>query len=466
MSLVGSESNPLRVAIIGSGPAGFYTVSNLLKQRDLYVEMDMYERLPCPFGLVRAGVAPDHQKDKKVMRVFDKNARNPNYRFYGFVEYGKHIHLEDLKNHYHQIMFATGAPADRDLGIPGEDLEGSHSATDFVAWYNGHPDYVDYHFDLSQQKVAIIGLGNVAVDVARIFCKTAAELARTDMADYAIAALEKSKVKEVYILGRRGPAQAAFTNPEIKEMGELSDADVTVPEEEAQLDSLSQSELERNQDKTKLKNVETIQAFANRSPTGKSKLLTIRFLVSPAEIIGDGSHRVSAIKMAKNESVTGEDGSVRAKATGRFETLPVGLVFRSVGYRGTPLPEIPFNGSKGTIENEKGRVVNSDSREALVGLYVAGWIKRGATGIIGTNKTDAKETVACMMEDLRETKHLMPDNPDKEAARDLVKARQPQFISYADWLAIDEVEVARGQESNRPRVKFINVKDMLAVLGR
>lgn len=466
MSLVGTESNPLRVAIIGSGPAGFYAVSNLFKQKGLCVEIDMYERLPSPFGLVRAGVAPDHQKDKTVMRVYDKNARSPNFRFYGYVEYGRHIHLEDLKNHYHQIVFATGSPIDKNLGIPGEGLEGSHSATDFVAWYNGHPDYVNCRFDLSQEKVAIIGMGNVAVDVARMLCKTPEELARTDMADHAIEALKQSKVKRVYILGRRGPAQAAFTNPEIKDMGDLNDADVTVPEEEAKLDSLSQAQLEQSQDKDKLKNVETIQAFAHRAPTGKFKLLTIRFLVSPVEIVGDDSGRVSAVKMVKNEAVKGADGSVRAKATDRFETLPVGLVFRSVGYRGVPLPDIPFNESKGAIDNENGRIVSSDSREPLVGLYAVGWIKRGPTGVIGTNKTDAKETVTCMIEDLHQTKHLTPDHPETEAASDLVTARQPQFISYDDWLVIDEAEAAKGQESDRPRVKFTDVEDMLAVLGR
>ncbi len=301
MSKVGSESNPLRVAIIGSGPAGFYTVSNFLKQTDLTVEMDMFERLPTPFGLVRAGVAPDHQKYKTVTRAYDKSAQHSSFRFFGNVEYGTDITLDDLKAHYHQIMFATGAPSDRNLGIPGEELTGSHSATDFVAWYNGHPDCTDFEFDLSQESVAVIGLGNVAIDVARILCKTDEELAKTDMADYALDALRKSKVKNVYVLGRRGPAQAAFTPPEIKEMGELDDADVFVPVGEATLDPASLAELDASGDKNVKKNVAVIEEFAQRTEQDKSRHLTIRFLVSPTELMGENG-TVSAIKIVKNEA--------------------------------------------------------------------------------------------------------------------------------------------------------------------
>lgn len=465
MTTIGSESNPVRVAIIGSGPAGFYTVSNFLKHRDICVEMDMFDRLPTPYGLVRGGVAPDHQKYKSVTKAYHKTAQSPNYRFYGNVEYGTDVDLEQLKAYYHQIIFTTGAQTDRNMGVPGEELSGSHSATDFVAWYNGHPDYVDCEFDLSQENVAIVGVGNVAVDVARILCKSHDELKETDIADYALEALNAGNVKNVYMLGRRGPAQAAFTPPEIKEMGELADADVIVPSDEAELDEVSREEMEQLNDKDVRKNVDIIHDFASRSRTGKSKLLTIRFLVSPTEIVGDDEGSVKAIRLVKNEIYRTEDGTVRPRATDEVEEIPVGLVFRSVGYHGVPLKDMPFDERAGVILNNEGRVTNQ-SGEALSGLYVAGWIKRGPTGVIGTNKTDAQETVAKMVEDMKAGKYNEPAHPGIEDARKFIESRQPDVVSYDDWKAIDKVETEKGEASNRPRVKFTSVKDMLEVLGR
>lgn len=459
MSAVGSPENPLRVAIIGSGPAGFYTVSNFQKQKELNVEYDMFDRLPTPFGLVRAGVAPDHQKDKSVQRAYDKSAQLPNFRFYGNVEYGSDIHLAELKAHYHQIIFTSGAPFDRNLGVPGEDLKGSFSATEFVAWYNGHPDFADREFDLSQESVAIVGVGNVAMDVARILCKTYDELAVTDIADHALEALKHSKVKNVYILGRRGPAQAAFTPPEIKEMGEFADADVTVPKDEAVVDDASRALI--LDDKNATKNVDFIQAYAERPIEGKSRQLTIRFLVSPTELIGEDGH-VTAIKLAKNALVQGDDGSVRPQATGVEETIPVGLVFRSVGYKGKPLPEIPYHESWGTILNEAGRVVDEDG-EPVTGIYTAGWIKRGPSGVIGTNKTCAQETVACMVEDLAKGQHLRPDQASIEAARETIEGARSDIVDYPGWVKINAEEVSRGESQGRPRVKFTRVAEMLEV---
>lgn len=464
MSEIGSESNPLRVAIIGSGPAGFYAVSNFFKHKDLAVELDMFDRLPTPFGLVRAGVAPDHQKDKSVMRAYDKSATNPNFRFFGNVEYGTHIKLADLTAHYHQVIFTTGAPVDRNLDIPGEDLIGSHSATEFVAWYNGHPDFANLKFDLSQENVSIVGMGNVAMDVARILSKTPEELSETDMADYALEALRASNVKQVYLLGRRGPAQAAFTPPEIKEIGELADSDVTVLADEALVDAHSLQYLEANPDKNAEKNIAYVTEYAARERTGKSKLLTVRFLVSPVELLGEDG-RVRAVKLVKNEAYMSDDGSVRPRATDVVEELPAGLVFRSVGYKGLPLPEVPFHESWGTIYNDKGRVQSAEG-EQVTGLYTAGWIKRGPTGVIGTNKTDAQETVQCMVEDLAAGKILQPDDASREAIDTLVRERQPEVVSYADWKRIDEKEIENGEAQNRPRVKFTNVADMLAVLER
>lgn len=466
MSQPGTEANPLRVAIIGSGPTGFYTAEHLFKQPDIRVEVDMFDRLPTPYGLVRLGVAPDHQKIKSVTKAFDRTAQNPNFRFYGYVEYGQEIRLSDLKDHYHQIVFTTGAQSDRKMGIPGEDLQGSHPATEFVAWYNGHPDYRDYEFDLTQESAAVVGVGNVAMDVARILSRSPAELAKTDIAEYALEALSQSKVREIYILGRRGPAQAAFTNPEIKELGELADADIIVPPEEAELDPLSQADLAAHPDRMAMKNVEIIQEYAARTPPGKSRKLIARFLVSPVELIDDGAGQVKAMRLVKNKLYATEAGTLRPKATGQFEQISVGLVFRSVGYQGAPLPELPFNGSWGVILNQKGRIIDPESQKPLVGQYTAGWIKRGPTGVIGTNKPDALETVTCMVKDWADGFMLKPGRPEAADMEGLVQERQPNYFSYDDWLTLDAIETTRGQEVGRPRIKFTRVEDMLAALGR
>jgi ferredoxin--NADP+ reductase len=466
MTKLGTESNPLRVAVIGSGPTAFYATDHLFKQVGLAVEVDMFDRVPTPFGLVRGGVAPDHQKIKTVTKAYTQTAAKPRFRFYGNVEFGEHLKLADLKEHYHAILYASGAQTDRRMGIPGEDLQGSHPATEFVAWYNGHPDYRHLQFDLTPERAAVVGIGNVAIDVARILCRTVDELRTTDIADYALEALSKSHVKEVYLLGRRGPAQAAFTPPEIKEVGEMADADVVVLPEEAQLDPLSQAAVASASDRSVLKNVEILQGYAVRKPTGKSRRLTVRFLVSPVELIGDAAGRVVKMRLVKNRLVASETGSLSAKATDQFEELPVGLVFRSVGYRGVPLPDVPFHEKWGVILNEKGRVIDPESKQPFVGQYTAGWIKRGPSGVIGTNKPDAVETVNCMLEDLAQDKLLQPSQPESRCVEDLVRARQPQFFTFADWLKLDEMEVARGQAQGRPRVKFTSVEEMLAALGR
>jgi len=466
MTKLGTESNPLRVAVIGSGPTAFYATDHLFKQVGLAVEVDMFDRVPTPFGLVRGGVAPDHQKIKTVTKAYTQTAAKPRFRFYGNVEFGRHLKLADLKEHYHAILYASGAQTDRRMGIPGEDLQGSHPATEFVAWYNGHPDYRHLQFDLTPERAAVVGIGNVAIDVARILCRTVDELRTTDIADYALEALSKSHVKEVYLLGRRGPAQAAFTPPEIKEVGEMADADVVVLPEEAQLDPLSQAAVASASDRSVLKNVEILQGYAVRKPTGKSRRLIVRFLVSPVELIGDAAGRVVKMRLVKNRLVASETGSLSAKATDQLEELPVGLVFRSVGYRGVPLPDVPFHEKWGVILNEKGRVIDPESKQPFVGQYTAGWIKRGPSGVIGTNKPDAVETVNCMLEDLAQDKLLLPSQPESRCVEDLVRARQPLFFTFADWLKLDEMEVARGQAQGRPRVKFTSVEEMLAALGR
>ncbi|HEX2483261.1 MAG TPA: FAD-dependent oxidoreductase [Methylomirabilota bacterium] len=462
----GTEGRPLRVAVVGAGPAGFYTVEHLFRQPGLAVEVDLYDRLPTPYGLVRFGVAPDHEKIKNVTAVFDKTASRPEFRFFGHVELGKDVTIEDLRAHYHQIVYTTGAQTDRRMGIPGEDLRGSHPATDFVAWYNGHPDYREHRFDLTRERVAVVGVGNVAVDVVRILCRTPEELAATDISDDALAALRESRVREVYLLGRRGPAQAAFTNPEVRELGELPGADVVAMPDEAELDPLSLTELEKSGDRGTRKKVEILREYARRMPLGKPRTLVIRFLVSPVAIHGGENGEVTGLRVVRNELHATAAGTLQARPTERFEELSVGLVFRSVGYRGVPIPGVPFHDAWGVILNDKGRVLEPDSREPRLGEYAAGWIKRGPTGVIGTNKPDAAETVASMVEDLGRDRVLSPSEAEPGAALSLVCQRQPQYISWTDWQRLDALEVARGRASGRPRVKFTRVEEMLAALGR
>lgn len=462
---IGTTENPLRVAIIGAGPAGFYAAEHLFKQKETAVSVDMFDRLPTPFGLVRAGVAPDHQKIKSVTKIFDRVARKDKFRFFGYVEIGKDISVAELADHYHQIIYTTGAQTDRNLNIPGIDLENSHAATEFVAWYNGHPDYRDHHFDLSQERVAVIGVGNVAVDVCRILCRTPEELAKTDIADYALEALSQSNVKEVYMIGRRGPGQAAFTTPEIKELGQMDDADIVILPDEAELDDLSQSALE-GADRGTTRKVEIIQSYAGRPLADKSRRLHVRFLVSPTELIGDENGRVAQMRLVKNELYQTDAGTLRPRATDEYETIPVGLVFRSIGYHGVPVPGVPFNESWGVILNEDGRVMVDATGEPMLGHYTAGWIKRGPSGVIGTNKPDAVETVDLMMADAAQGNVLQPTHPQPEAVANLIAERQPLYFSYADWLILDELEIARGEELGRPRLKYTSIEDMMAAVGK
>lgn len=461
----GTAEHPLRVAIVGSGPAGFFVAQHLLARSDVVVTVDLFERLPTPFGLVRFGVAPDHEEIKRVARTFEKTAAKPAFRFFGNVDYGRHLTLEDLRRHYHQICFTTGAQTDRRLGVPGEDLSGSHPATEFVAWYNGHPDFRDCRFDLCAERVAVIGVGNVAVDVARILCRTPEELATTDIADYALEALRASRVREVIILGRRGPVQAAFTNPELKELGELAGADVSVRQDEIALDPLSQAALERAEDKRTLeRKLEILREFAGRPSRGKPRRLVLRFLVSPVELKGDAAGRVKSLVLGRNRLVADGKGGLKAEPTGETEELPVGLVFRSVGYHGIALPGVPFDERRGVVPNERGRVLDPGTTQPVRGLYVAGWIKRGPTGVIGTNKPDALETVEAMLEDRASGRVHQPPEPDPTACESAVRRCQPGYVSYADWLKLDRLEQERGKPAGRPRAKFTSVEDMLAAV--
>jgi len=460
----GNHEHPLRVAVIGSGPAAFYTVQHLFQAEGLVAQVDMFERLHAPFGLVRYGVAPDHPKIKSVTAVYDKLASNPALRLYGNVEIGRDLTLEELTTHYHQVVFCTGAQTDRSLGIPGEDLRGSWPATEFVGWFNGHPDHAQLEFDLSHPRVVVVGIGNVAVDVARILCRTPQELARTDIADHALEALRHSAVREVLLLGRRGPAQAAFTPPEAKELGQLEDATVSTVADEMTLDPVTQQTLAQQPDKATTRKLEILRNYVGRTEKGKSKRLVVRFLTSPTEILADDAGHLRAVRLVRNELVAGDGGAIRARATEQHELVEAGLVFRSVGYRGVPLAGLPFDERRGLIPNEEGRVIDAQTGRPLPGVYVAGWIKRGPSGVIGTNKPDAGETVRHMLTDLTDGAHLDPASPAIGSVETRLAQRGVDFLTYDDWRSIDAAEIARGKPQGRPRVKFIGRDEFRAAL--
>ncbi len=464
MTELGSEGTPLRVAIIGSGPSGFYAADALLRQTTYAVEIDMFDRLPTPYGLVRGGVAPDHQKIKSVTKVYDKIASNSNFQLYGYVEFGKDISHDEFKSYYHAIIYAVGAQTDRRLGIPGEDLPGSHAATEFVAWYNAHPDYAHLQFDLSQDAVAVIGNGNVAMDVARILASNYEDLHKTDIAQYALEALKESKVRDIYLLGRRGPAQAAYTNPELKELGELGDVDVIVDPVEGTLDPLSKAALEATPDPLAEKNLKVLNGYLQKPPEGKLRRIHMRFLVSPVEITGDG--HVQAIKLVKNELQQASDGTLRPRATNVYETLPIGLVFRSIGYIGVALPGVPFDEKAGVIPNDMGRVIDPATKTPVVGEYAVGWIKRGANGVIGTNKPDSQETVNMLIQDAPNLPQIDPSKATRAAVEALLNERKPNHITYTDWQLLDMLEMQNGQSLDRPRLKYSRIDEMIDAVER
>jgi ferredoxin/flavodoxin---NADP+ reductase len=448
---------------VGSGPAGFYAADQLLRREDVAVEVDMLDRLPTPFGLVRAGVAPDHPKLKSVIRVYQKTAAREGYRFFGNVQLGRDVSPAELAERYHAVIYAYGAETDRHLGIPGEDLPGSDPATAFVGWYNAHPDYADLEFDLSCERAVVIGNGNVAADVTRMLALTRDELVTTDTADHAIEPLAECSIREIVVLGRRGPVQAAFTNPELRELGEMADADIHVDPAELELDELSRRYLENDADITARKNVEILTEFANKPPEGKPKRIVLRFLTSPIEIQGDG--RVERVVVGRNELYRDESGAIRPRDSGKRETIEAGLVLRSIGYKGIALEGIPFD-ERGVIPNEGGRVIDPGGGGHLPGQYAVGWIKRGPTGVIGTNKKDAQETVDRLLEDVEAGRMPEPPQPESGAIEALLGDRKPDHVTFRGWEAIDRAEVERGKPQGRPRVKFCRVDEMIEVASR
>jgi len=402
---------------------------------------------------VRLGVAPDHENIKAVSRAFEKTAMRPGFRFFGNVEVGSTVGPDELLRSYDAVVYTVGAQTDRRLGIPGEDLPGSWAATEFVAWYNGHPDFQDRAFDLSHERAVVVGNGNVAIDCARMLALTAAELAPTDTTPQAIERICGAGVEEIVMLGRRGPVQAAFTPPELKELGELAGADVIVDPGDLELDDASTRALELDRERAR-RNYELLQEFAARPPAGRPRRIVLRFLSSPVAILG--GDRVEAVEVVRNELVE-EDDRIVARPTGATEVIPAGLVLRSVGYRGVALTGVPFDERRGTIPNDQGRVAGAER------TYVAGWIKRGPSGVIGTNKKDAAETVELLLEDARAGRLARPgDGPPLEA---LLAERGARYVDYAGWRAIDAAERAAGELLGRPRVKLTAWDDLLRAGG-
>lgn len=455
MAELGTTEHPLRVAIIGSGPSGFYAADPLLKSETI-CSVDMYDRLPTPFGLVRGGVAPDHPKIRTVVRIYEKIADHERFRFFGNVRIGTDVSVEELRRHYDAIIFACGAETDRRLGIPGEDLKGSHTATSFVAWYNAHPDYRDFEFDLQQEVAVVIGMGNVAMDVARILAKTVDELKTTDIAQHALDQLAESKIREIHVIGRRGPAQAAFTTPEIKEMGELEQCDVRIAPEELQLDEMSERELS---DRNVSRNMEVMRDYVERAAAGKQRTMHFRFLLSPVELKGNG--RVESIVFERNKLSGEEPFRLSARGTGETIEMPCGLVFRSIGYKGIALPGVPFDERRGLFPNEGGRITENGA--VVSGMYAVGWIKRGPSGIIGTNKPDSIETVQALLADVANLQGC--ESPDPESVDALLQSKGVRVVNFADWRKIDAAECSAGAECGKPRERFTRVAEMLGALG-
>jgi ferredoxin--NADP+ reductase len=456
-----TPDRPLRIAIIGAGPAGLYAAEHLLRKPGIVLTIDIFNRFPTPFGLVRDGVAPDHQSIKTVVRIFDRVLADPRVRFFGNVTYGVDLHHRELKRLYHQIVYAVGAQADRRMSIPGEQLPNSFPAISFVGWYNGHPDYRDLPVDLSCERAVVVGNGNVAMDVTRVLSRLPDALAKTDIADHALERLRQSRVREVVVLGRRGPAQASFTPPEIRELGRLEGVDVIVDPRTLRLDAASRAEID--EDRTAKANLNVLHGYAERTEQSASRRILLRFLASPVEILGSDG-RITALKVERNDLVVDPNGGLRSRGTGRFEVIQAGLVLRSIGYRTVPIESVPFDPATSTINNIAGQVAHPNTGEVLRGEYVVGWAKRGPTGLIGNNKPDSAATVEAMLAELPLLQRLRDGHRDPSAIEVLLRQRKIDYVSYRDWQVLDQHEVAAGRAGGRPRVKVTTVSEMMAVI--
>jgi ferredoxin--NADP+ reductase len=457
-ALVGTSDRPLRVAVVGAGPAGFYTVEALVKHKQIQADVDLFDRLPAPYGLVRYGVAPDHQKIKSVTVAYDRLGENPRVRFFGNVHVGHgDISVEELTRHYDQVVFAVGCETDRRLGIEGEDLRGSHPATSFVAWYNGHPDFRDYAVELDAERAVVVGVGDVGMDIARMLVKGAPGLEGTDIAAHAHDVFRQSNVREIVVLGRRGPGQAAFAAKELEDIVDLPDVAVDIDHSHVRTD-LDSGEALENLQRRKLEYLATLAA---KPKVIAAKRVVFRFLTSPVEILGEGG-RVTGVKIEHNEVVRDDKGRFVARGTGRFETIAAGLVFRSVGYRGVAIDGLPFDEKQGIVPNRDGRVLKNG--EVWPNVYVSGWIKRGPSGVIGTNKSDAAATVQKMAEDLAGRADPGGTDKTRNAVDTLLRERGVRPVTFASWKRLDQLEKERGAKVGKVREKFIHVDDMLSAL--
>lgn len=437
----------LRVVIVGSGPAGVYAAAALSDSGEATV--DVIDKLPSPFGLVRYGVAPDHPRIRSISAALAKALQDPAVRFLGNVELGADLTLTELHQHYDAVLIAAGAAMDRRLDIPGEDLPGSISATDFVAWYTGHPDADPDGISLQADTAVVIGAGNVALDVARLLARSATELRATDIPDHVLAAFEQSTVRDIHLVARRGPVQARFTTKELREIGALDNADILIDPADLELDEASRQA--RDSQPMLRRNIEAMQAWAQRPPSGRPRRVHLHFWQRPVEVLG--TDRVTGLRVER----TRLDETGQARGTGQFAVIEAQLVFRSVGYRGLPLPDLPFDEADGVIPNADGRVL----RDGIVvpGEYVAGWIKRGPTGVIGTNKSDANQTVAALLADAPS----LPPAPTREpdAILELLRGRGTDVVTWQGWEGIERAEEELGQRSGRDRVRIADREALL-----
>ena len=455
------DPSSLRIAIVGAGPSGFYAAEALQKAVPS-IRIDLYDRLPTPHGLVRGGVAPDHPKIKSVTRVFDRIASHASFRFVGNVEVGRDVSPAELRAHYDAVLYAFGARTDRHLEIPGEELPGNHAATELVGWYNGHPDYRDATFDFSVTAAAVVGLGNVAMDVTRILSRPTEDLLATDISTHATDELAHSAVRTIHVLGRRGPVQGAFSTPELRELGELRGVDVVVDPRDLELDPISADYLANSADRTAEKNLEVLRDWASRPRSGAERTIVFHFNVSPVEVLGPD--RVTAVRLVRNRLDADGKGGVRAVPTAETSTLPIGLLFRSVGYRGVAIDGLPFDAARGVIPNTEGRVVEHEgSHTAVDGVFACGWIKRGPSGVIGTNKVCAMQTVDHLLADAVSGRITRaPGSPDE--LLETLRKRGARITSWQQWQQLDTVETTRGAAAGKPREKVTRVEEMLEIL--
>jgi len=461
---IGSETRPLRAAIIGSGPSGFYAAEGLLKREGLHAEVDMFEYLPTPYGLVRAGVAPDHQSIKSITHIYERIAQLPNFHFWGNVEFGRDVLIEELEQRFDLVIFAIGAQSDRAMCIPGEQLHGCHSASAFVGWYNGHPDYRDYPIDLNCKRAVIIGMGNVATDIARILALSPSEMAQTDLADYAVKALTHSRIEEIEIVARRGPLQAAFTPVGVRKFPDLEQAQACVDPAELKLEAISQQLLEQTEDKRLLRNLEFLQQISANSPGSKKKTIRFMFRRSPIEIVGDQG-RVQGILLAKNELFEDDQGQLGLSVSDASELHQAGLVFNSIGYQVSPVNGVQLDPSRGVIANRDGRLQDMVSGQIIPRRYVVGWAKRGANGVIGTNKQDSLATLEQLFADVAEFSSTVCGEPLPESTAQWLTGKGIRFVRFHEWQQLDAQELSQGESQGKPREKITSVQQMIELLG-